>query len=166
MAWAGRGPFVALLAALAVALASCAPDDGREPVTLGGERFRLEVVADPESRRRGLMGRTSLEPDGGMLFIFPESRLRSFWMGHCLIDIDVIFLDARARVTAMHAMRAEAPQGPSESDADYRQRLPGYWSDTPAQYAIELAGGTLGRLSLRVGDGLGLDVGRLSARAR
>jgi uncharacterized membrane protein (UPF0127 family) len=152
--------------ALAVAWTSCAPDDRREPVTIGGERFRLEVVADPEGRRRGLMERTSLEPDGGMLFVFPESRLRSFWMGHCLIDIDLIFLDAGARVTAMHAMRAEAPQGANESDAAYRQRLPGYWSDAPAQYAIELAGGTLERLPLGVGDRIDLDTGRLAARAR
>jgi len=162
MAWAGGALFVTL----SVALAGCAPGDGREVVVIGGERFRLEVAADPESRRRGLMERSSLEPDGGMLFVFPESRLRSFWMGHCLIDIDLIFLDAGARVTAMHAMRAEAPQGPNESDADYRRRLPGYWSDAPAQYAIELAGGTLGRLPLRVGDRVALDAGRLAARAR
>ncbi len=157
---------MALGAALAVAFASCAVDGSREVLWIGGERFRLEVAADPATRRHGLMQRASLEPDGGMLFIFPDARLRSFWMGHCLIDIDVIFLDAGARVTALHAMRAEAPQGPEESDAAYRQRMPGYGSVRPAQYAIELRGGTLARLPLRVGDRIELDSGRLAARAR
>jgi hypothetical protein len=42
--------------------------------------------------------------DGGMLFVFPEPRMLSFWMYECLIDIDVIFLDASGTVTAIHRM--------------------------------------------------------------
>ena len=87
-------------------------------------------------------------------------------MGHCLIDIDAIFLDGRGRVTATHAMRAEPPQGPEESDGDYRRRMPDYASNGPAQYVIELRGGTLPRLGLRVGDPIELDRARLSALAR
>jgi uncharacterized membrane protein (UPF0127 family) len=148
-------------------LAACgAPADGLERVRIGGETFRLELAADPETRRVGLMHRAELAPDGGMLFVFPGARERSFWMGHCRIDIDVLFLDARGRVTATHRMRAEAPQGPDESDAAYRRRLPRYPSRGPAQYAIELAAGSLDRLGVEPGDRIDLELSRLAARAR
>ncbi len=150
-----------------LAAAACsAPADGREAVRLGGETFRLELAADPETRRIGLMHRTELARDGGMLFVFPRARERSFWMGHCHIDIDILFLDSRGRVTATHRMRAEPPQGSDESDAEYRRRLPNYWSNGPAQYAIELAAGSLDRIGVGPGDRVDLELSRLTARAR
>ncbi len=138
----------------------------RAKVTIAGETFQLELATDATARERGLMGRDSIEESGGMLFIFPDSQRRSFWMGHCDIDIDLLFLNEAARIVAVHEMKAEPPQGPEETDAEYRERLPDYPSAAPAQFAIELQTGTLARLNIRAGDRVELDYRGLKQLAR
>jgi uncharacterized membrane protein (UPF0127 family) len=139
-----------------------------ETVVIKGERFELELAADPKSRQTGLMNRSSIPDHGGMLFVFPDSEvgMQGFWMGNCLIDMDVIFLDPHGRVTAMHTMKAQAPRRPDESEADYDRRMPRYSSAYPAQFAIELQAGTFERLGVRVDERIDLDLRRLKALAR
>jgi uncharacterized membrane protein (UPF0127 family) len=139
---------------------------GLERVTIGGRTFALEVAADADSRERGLMGRSEIADDGGMLFIFPDAARRSFWMGHCEVDIDVMFLNEAGRVLAIHEMTAESPQQPDESDLAYRDRMPGYESGGLAQFAIELRGGTIAQLGIETGDRIDLDFRRLKRVAR
>ncbi len=137
-----------------------------ETVNISGYTFHLEVVADDETRSQGLQGRTSIAEDGGMLFIFPESQIRSFWMGHCQMDIDVIFLNHRGRITAVHRMKTTPPQGQDESESAYQARMHHYWSNTPAQFAIEIKSGWLDRLDLHRDDRIELDLDRLKALAQ
>ena len=103
-----------------------------------------------------------------MLFVFPDSKVgvQSFWMGHCLVDMDIIYLDRRGSVTAVHRMKAQPPQRPDESDDAYRARIPHYSSGYPAQFAIELKSGWLDRLNVKVDQRLTLDLLRLKAMAR
>src|ERR1041385_2725236 len=42
--------------------------------------FELEVAATPAQQARGLMFRKSLADNGGMIFLFPEEKIQSFWM--------------------------------------------------------------------------------------
>jgi uncharacterized membrane protein (UPF0127 family) len=163
--------FLALL--IAAGLGGCgevrsAPHDGFERVTIDGETFRLELAADVQARGQGLMHREMIPEDGGMLFVFPRAEVRSFWMGYCLVDIDVLFLDPQGRITAMHQMKAEPPRQPDESRLAYERRLHRvqYWSGFPAQFAIELRGGTLDRLDVEVDDKIDLDLERLKAMVR
>lgn len=89
---------------------------------------KVEIAADDASRTRGLMLRRSLEPDHGMLFVFPESEDRSFWMHNTLIALDMIFLDetrAVVGVVANAAPRTDAPRGVGK----------------PSRYVVEVAGG-------------------------
>jgi hypothetical protein len=156
-----------LLLLLAVVAPGCARSDPNvETVVIGGETFHLERAADEAAREQGLMRRAALPEDGGMLFVFPQVARRSFWMGHCLVDIDIMFLDARGRVTALHRMKAEPPQDPGESDLAYDARMPRYESVYPAQFAIELPAGSLDRLGIRVDDRIELDLQRLKDLAR
>ncbi len=148
--------------------AAAASDDGVERVTveIAGETFRLELAADPGTRIQGLMGRPEIARDGGMLFVFPDVGLRSFWMKDCLTDMDILFLDASGRVTATHEMTVEPPRRPDESQLAYELRLRSYPSRLPAQFAIELAPGSLDRLGIRAGDVVPLDLESLKRRAR
>jgi hypothetical protein len=134
--------------------------------TIDGRTFSLELAADIPTRQRGLMYRYHIDPRGGMLFAFPRPDFQSFWMGWCHVDIDIIYLDAKGRVTATHQMKAEAPQQPGETEEEYRARLTNYPSRLPAQFVIELAGGMLDSLDVAVGDTVGVDVGFLSRIAR
>jgi len=136
------------------------------PITISGETFQLELAADDPTRRRGLMYRERIDPEGGMLFVFPEPGFQAFWMGWCLTDIDIIYLDPKGRVTAMHQMKKEPPQGPGETEEAYRERLPDYPSRQPAQFVIELAGGMLDSLDVAAGDTIAFDHEGLIRMAR
>jgi uncharacterized membrane protein (UPF0127 family) len=139
-----------------------------ETITIKGHEFHLEVAADQATRTQGLMHRESIPEDGGMLFIFPRPEYQSFWMGYCLFDIDIIYLDAQGRVTATHEMKARPPRRADETVAEYeaRVRQDSYPSYYPAQFVIEVRGGWLDRLDLRVEDKIELDLDRLKAMAR
>ncbi len=54
----------------------------------------VEVVQKPKDRERGLMFRTHLDDDAGMLFIFESEQQQTFWMHNTLIPLDMIFIQA------------------------------------------------------------------------
>ena len=135
-------------------------------IEIGDERFTMEVVNTDAGRIQGLMGVTEISPTGGMIFIFPNNQLRSFWMPGCLVDIDVMFLDPQGRVTALHTMSVEPPQRADEARPAYEGRLPRYSSSFPAQFALEFRAGTLKRLGIEVNSKVPLDLPRLKATAR
>lgn len=64
---------------------------------------KVEVAADDASRARGLMFRRSLDPDRGMIFVFPNSEEHVFWMRNTLIALDMIFLDDTRAVVGVVA---------------------------------------------------------------
>jgi uncharacterized membrane protein (UPF0127 family) len=139
-----RQGFILLLALIfipSVSLAAAAetPDAWAE---FHGQRFYLEIAADGPSRARGLMAREHLAVDRGMLFIFPDQRLRAFWMKHTLIPLDIIYLDRDYRVVDM-ALQAQ----PCKT-----LNCPTYPSRAPAQYVLEINAGLARRHGLKIGD--------------
>jgi len=68
----------------------------RTTVVINQARLEAEIAADPLHRALGLMFRRSLEPDSGMLFVFPRPEILSFWMSHTLVALSVAFLDPAA----------------------------------------------------------------------
>ena len=157
---------------LAVCVAGCDKTNpaaaGLEIVKINGQTFYLEVANNDQMRFQGLSDRDFIEPDGGMLFVFTRggTRTQQFVMRDCTIPIDIIFLDPSGRVTAAHEMVPEPPQEAGESDQDYNARLKKYSSRFPAQFVIELKGGTLPSLNLNQGDQIKLDTERLKREAR
>ena len=55
----------------------------------------VEIARTPEEHARGLMYRTVLAPDHGMLFIFPRPRTSPFWNKSTFVPLDVAFYDAQ-----------------------------------------------------------------------
>lgn len=159
-----------VICALASLLTACAePDqvlDGTTTVEISDRTYELEIVADQDSRTKGLAGRESIPEGTGMLFVFPESRVRRFVMRGCLVDIDIIFLDGAGRVVTTHHMPAEPLRKDNETAAQYEGRLTKYSSRFNSKYAIEIPGGALEELDLDPGDPINLDTQALDALAR
>lgn len=161
---------LALTATLASACADsqrpAKPGESSLRVDLHGQVFTLELAIDPDTRVKGLSYREQIPPDGGMLFVFPDPMPLSFVMRHCLVPIDIAFLDAAGRVLVVHEMAVEAPQQQGEADIDYENRLRRYDSRFPAQFALETAGGRLRTTGLKAGDLVRFDAAGLKRRAR
>lgn len=106
-------------------------------------RFTAEVADEPEEWRRGLMERSSLAPDAGMLFIFPNVEPRSFWMMNTLIPLDMLFIDQGRKIINIqeNALPCLPPR-----------QCPAYHSSAPARYVLEIAGGRARALGLQPGD--------------
>jgi uncharacterized membrane protein (UPF0127 family) len=142
------------------------PEPVYEQVTIGGEQFKLELAIDEPSRAKGLMGRTSISPSGGMIFVHPYPQVQAYWMAYCVTDMDIMYLDTRGRIVSTHTMKVEPPKRDEETTAQYELRLRNYTSGRPAMFAIELKAGTIERLKLKPGMDISLDLERLKKMAK
>lgn len=104
-----------------------------EPIRLrlGEHMLRAEVAATPAARTQGLMYRTRLDTDAGMLFVFPESGNYCMWMRNTRIPLSVAFLDARGAVINVAEMQA--------------QSLEHHCAAGQARYALEMNAGWFAR---------------------
>ncbi len=165
---AACGGGFALLAALAwwaTRVPALPPVEGnRVGIDLGGERFTVELAADPGTQYRGLSFRESIAPTGGMLFAYPRPGAMQFVMRDCLVPIDIAFLDAGGRVLALHAMQVETPKQPWETPRQYEARLPRYEGPAATQFALEVAGGRLAELGVEVGARARFDIAAVLSR--
>ena len=127
-----------IILTLTCLLGGCnSPTPSVATVSIKGETYTLELALNIQSRVQGMMYRTSIIHGEGMLFVFPDATERSFWMKNCLIPLDLLFLDSRGTVTAVHEMPIEPPMTAQESEFAYENRLEHYWSHGPARFAIE-----------------------------
>ncbi len=67
----------------------------------------VEIAATPERRERGLMYRTKLRDDEGMLFIFPYPRKVAFWMKNTLIPLDIGYFNPEKRLIEHVTMKPD-----------------------------------------------------------
>lgn len=116
----------------------------------GGKSIMVDVADTPHTREIGLMCRTKLPKDYGMLFVFPNEMGLGFWMKNTLVSLDLLWLGADKRIANI------APRlKPSKTDTpeDKIARAGGR-----GQYVLELPAGDVARRKLKVGDKLDFDV--------
>ena len=134
-----RGAAPALVLLLIPVFAGCA--DPSLPTTtgrVGGTEFQLEVAADPDSRAQGLMFREELGEWQGMVFVFPDSRQRSFWMRNTYVPLSIAFLASDGTIREIYDMQPES------------ERLT--QSRGSARIAVEVLQGAFERAGIGVGD--------------
>lgn len=111
-------------------------------VELKGHRFSIEIAADDASRAHGLMDRTQMDADHGMLFVFDEESMRAFWMKNTKIPLDMLFFNSENKLISI---QHNVPPCVADPCA-------GYSSGAPARYVLELNGGEAEKLGLTPGD--------------
>ena len=99
----------------------------------------IEIADNDYETQTGLMYRTKLGTNHGMLFIFPDEDFRSFYMKNTKIPLDIIYID-EAKIIVSIQKNAK----PFDETS-----LP---SDTPAKYVLEVNGGLSDEWQLEVGD--------------
>lgn len=75
------------------------------PLRIGPHVFQVEVAATPKQRQRGLMGRTHLAADGGMLFVFDQPDRHCFWMKDTPLPLSIAFIDPAGRIASLTDMQ-------------------------------------------------------------
>lgn len=143
---------LALLASLAACQpsASNAVDVSRSPAGLeqvpltitSGQRihrFTVEIARTQEEQATGLMNRSQLAPDRGMIFPFAPPRDASFWMKNTLIPLDMIFVRADGSIANIAANTVPLSLEPVPSEG-------------PVGAVLELAGGRAAELGIKPGD--------------
>ena len=106
---------------------------------VAGRPVRVELALDEPSREHGLMFRTELADDAGMLFIFPDESVRSFWMKNTLIPLDMAFITSKGTLVNV---------GHGQPGVE----VPGVWSDAPALMVLELRAGWCADHGFKPGD--------------
>ncbi len=107
-----------------------------------GARIYVEIADTPEERAEGLMFRSSLPEDRGMLFVFPEPQPLAFWMKNTAIPLSIAYIDRHGTILEIHDMEPYS--------------LESVPSRQPALYALEVNQGTFERLGIAPGDRLRL----------
>lgn len=105
----------------------------------GSHSFIVEMVDEPEEIRRGLMDRTEMGPDAGMIFDFGTPREASMWMKNTILPLDMLFLQPDGHIVAI--ARNTVP-------GSLAQINPG----VPVKGVLELNAGRSAELGIEPGD--------------
>lgn len=152
-----------LLSGLALALMACSPNSGEagaqstqgaaavHPVSglpvvplrinRAGKTltFRVELARTAEEQAKGLMFRTAMGADEGMVFPFDPPRGASFWMRNTVIPLDLIFVGPDGRILNIAANAIPYDETPMNSAG-------------AAKAVLELNGGRAKELGIVAGD--------------
>jgi len=94
-------PAIAPSASQATAKPSARLDTVEVLTSRGRAKFTVELAITPAEQQRGLMFRTALAPDRGMLFPYKTPQVAAFWMKNTLIPLDIIYIAPNGRVLSI-----------------------------------------------------------------
>jgi uncharacterized protein len=102
-------------------------------------KIDIQIANTDFDRQLGLMFRKSMAENQGMLFIFTQESVQSFWMRNTYISLDMIFVNADKKIITIQRNTKIL------SDKSYQ-------STAPAKYVIEVDAGFSNRFNIKVGD--------------
>ncbi len=101
-------------------------------------KFIVEVARTESQHQQGLMGRTELAPNSGMVFLFDPPREVSMWMKDTLIPLDMLFVNPQGKI---FRLREGKPND-----------LTPLASNGKTAAVVELPHGTVKKFNIRIGD--------------
>jgi len=109
-------------------------------IIINDTKLFVEIAASEYTRSIGLMYRQSMPDSCGMLFVFEEEQVLSFWMKNTYIPLSIAYLDGSGYIVSIKDME---PHDEKSISSDY-----------PAVYALEMNKGWFLKKDIRVGDKL------------
>ena len=111
-------------------------------IEINGKQIKVEIADSPAERAKGLMFRTELSDNTGMLFIFEQEQKVSFWMKNTLISLDLIFVNENFEIVDIKQDFLPCTQDPCEL----------YTASQPVKYVLEVNAGYLEKNNISIGD--------------
>ncbi len=102
----------------------------KQKIKIGSKTINIEIAKSSEQHQYGLMNRGSLPENGGMLFIFENEQILSFWMKNTFIDLSIAYINKNKKIVDIQEMKATNQMMVGD--------LPSYPSAKPAMYALEM----------------------------
>ncbi len=127
-------------ALLGLTLCAAASAQNAMPVmelSAGFHRIEAEVAANDQSRQVGLMNRTEMPAQRGMLFVFPQERTHCMWMRNTLMPLSVAFIDADGVIINIENMQPQTEDN--------------HCARVPARYALEMNLGWFAQRGIKPG---------------
>lgn len=127
-----------LLAAMSATWAEPVPSMKTSTLSIGIHQIQAEIADTPRSRERGLMQRTHLCADCGMLFVFEEAAKHGFWMKNTQLPLSIAFINAQGIIINIAEMQANTTTT--------------HQAQGDVLYALEMNRGWFAKHSIKSGD--------------
>lgn len=102
--------------------------------------IKLKVSSTESEKKRGYMFSDGPKEGEGMLFVYTDEQILSFWMKNVIVPLDILFFDSQRNLVDYQKM---VPQKSEDDDVFYTSKL-------PAKFALELPNGWIDKhLDLR-----------------
>ncbi len=132
-----KGLFITVVLCI-ILFTSCRKEKPSTVLSINGRPLTVEIARSAKQRQQGLMHRDKLDWNNGMLFIFENDKVLSFWMKDTKIPLSIAFIDKYGKVTDIFDMEPYS--------------LEAVTSTGKCRYAIEVNKGFFGESGLGVGD--------------
>jgi len=109
-------------------------------VTINGKDIKVELALTQSQQEKGLSGRNYLDKNSGMLFVFPQAGIQSFWMKDTLIPLDIIWIN-EGRIVDMTTLQPQTANN-----------IPQYTPKNSAKYVLEVNAGFAAENNIKLGD--------------
>lgn len=116
-----------------------------------GSTVHVELATTEAQMEYGLMGRTRLPEGRGMLFVHQDVGDHPYWMYHCKIGLDIVWMNADHQIVEM------SPNTPPCTGK--AATCPNYGGHQPSKYVLELPVGDIARHHLQVGQRIQFQLG-------
>jgi uncharacterized membrane protein (UPF0127 family) len=128
---------------------------------VAGNKIKLEVASTREQITRGLMYRTSMPEDHGMVFLFRPPQAVKFWMAHCFISLDMLMIKDGKIVKIFENVQPERDK-PEKDCPTYPST-----SEPPIMVSevVEVNGGYAKRHGIKEGDAVDFSFGTHAGEA-
>ena len=133
---------------LAPSVGATAGNEAAEPalLTVNGFTFQVELALDNEQATLGLSYRELLPPGTGLLFVYPEERMRTFWMFEMRLPLDMVWIDGDCKVADISENVPFPEPGMKVSE------LPLYSPRVPVRHVLEINAGESRQYGIDIGD--------------